>query len=114
MTIVVAGGDFSIESGIAAGEQLLAGSKPPTAIFCFNDEMAIGVLHAARQHGLQVPNDLSVIGFDDIRFAQYVDPPLTTIRQPMRELGEATVRLLLNILARQRQRGGVGDPAARR
>ena len=59
--------------------------------------MAIGVLHAARQHGLQVPNDLSVIGFDDIRFAQYLDPPLTTIRQPMRELGEATVRLL-NIL----------------
>ncbi len=56
------------------------------------------MLHAARQHGLQVPDDLSVIGFDDIRFAQYVDPPLTTIRQPMRELGEATVRLLLNIL----------------
>ena len=76
----------------------MSGSKPPTAIFCFNDEMAIGVLHAARQHGLHVPDDLSVIGFDDIRFAQYVDPPLTTVRQPMRELGEATVRLLLNIL----------------
>jgi LacI family repressor for deo operon, udp, cdd, tsx, nupC, and nupG len=60
--------------------------------------MAIGVVHAARQHGMRVPDDLSVIGFDDIRFAQYVDPPLTTIRQPMRELGEATVRLLLNIL----------------
>jgi LacI family repressor for deo operon, udp, cdd, tsx, nupC, and nupG len=98
VTIAVAAGDFSIESGIAAGEQLLVGTKPPTAIFCFNDEMAIGVVHAARQHGMQVPDDLSVIGFDDIRFAQYVDPPLTTIRQPMRELGEATVRLLLNIL----------------
>ena len=98
ITTTVAGGDFSIESGIAAGEQLLAGSKPPTAIFCFNDEMAIGVLHAARQHAVRLPDELSVIGFDDIRFAQYVDPPLTTIRQPMRELGEATVRLLLNIL----------------
>jgi LacI family transcriptional regulator, repressor for deo operon, udp, cdd, tsx, nupC, and nupG len=98
VTIAAATGDFSIESGIAAGEQLLAGTKSPTAIFCFNDEMAIGVVHAARQHGMQVPDDLSVIGFDDIRFAQYVDPPLTTIRQPMRELGEATVRLLLNVL----------------
>lgn len=98
ITLTVAGGDFSIESGIAAGEQLLGGAKPPTGIFCFNDEMAIGVLHAARQHGVRVPDDVSVIGFDDIRFAQFVDPPLTTIRQPMRELGEATVRLLLNIL----------------
>ena len=60
--------------------------------------MAIGVLHAARLHGLHVPDDISVVGFDDIRFAQYIDPPLTTIRQPMRELGEATVRLLLDIL----------------
>jgi LacI family repressor for deo operon, udp, cdd, tsx, nupC, and nupG len=56
------------------------------------------LIHAARQRGLHVPADLSVVGFDDIRFAQYFDPPLTTIRQPMRELGEATVRLLLNIL----------------
>lgn len=98
VSVEVAAGDFSIESGIAAGEQLLAAAKPPTGIFCFNDEMAIGVLHTARQRGLQVPGDVSVVGFDDIRFAQYVDPPLTTVRQPMRELGEATVRLLLNIL----------------
>ena len=104
MTVSVAGGDFSIESGIAAGDQLLAAPKVPTGIFCFNDEMAIGVLHSARQRGVQVPEDLSVVGFDDIRFAQYVDPPLTTIRQPMRELGEATVRLLMNIL-----RGNVKD-----
>jgi hypothetical protein len=61
-------------------------------------------LHAARRCGLHVPNHLSIVGFDDIRFAQYVDPPLTTIRHPMRELGEATVRLLLNIL-----RGNVQD-----
>ena len=104
VTITIAGGDFSIESGIAGGEQLLGGAKPPTGIFCFNDEMAIGVLHAARQRGVRVPEDVSVIGFDDIRFAQFVDPPLTTIRQPMHELGEATVRLLLNIL-----RGNVKD-----
>jgi LacI family repressor for deo operon, udp, cdd, tsx, nupC, and nupG len=104
VTITVAGGDFSIESGIAAGEQLLGGARPPTGIFCFNDEMAIGVLHTVRQRRLSVPDDVSVVGFDDIRFAQYLDPPLTTIRQPMRELGEATVRLLLDIL-----RGNVKD-----
>jgi LacI family repressor for deo operon, udp, cdd, tsx, nupC, and nupG len=104
VALTVAGGDFSIESGIAAGEQLLAGVKAPTGIFCFNDEMAIGVLHAARQRSLRVPDDLSVVGFDDIRFAQYVEPPLTTVHQPMRELGEATVRLLLDIL-----RGNVKD-----
>jgi LacI family repressor for deo operon, udp, cdd, tsx, nupC, and nupG len=104
VTVSIAGGDFSIESGIAAGDQLLSGASPCTGIFCFNDEMALGVVHAARQRGLRVPQDLSVVGFDDIRFAQYFDPPLTTIRQPMRELGEATVRLLLNIL-----RGNVKD-----
>jgi LacI family repressor for deo operon, udp, cdd, tsx, nupC, and nupG len=96
--VSVVGGDFSIESGIAAGDQLLSAGRPPTGVFCFNDEMAIGVVHAARQRGLRVPDELSVVGFDDIRFAQFFDPPLTTIRQPMRELGEATVRLLLNIL----------------
>jgi LacI family repressor for deo operon, udp, cdd, tsx, nupC, and nupG len=60
--------------------------------------MAIGVLQAARRRGLRVPQDLSIVGFDDIRFARHMDPPLTTIAQPMREIGEGTVRLLLDIL----------------
>ena len=60
-----------------------------TAVFCFNDEMAIGVLTAARQRGLVVPRDVSVIGFDDIRFAQYTEPPLTTVAQPMRRSASA-------------------------
>lgn len=97
-TLTVVHGDFSIESGVAAGERLLRGKTAPTAIFCFNDEMAIGVLNAARQHGAVVPRDLSVVGFDDIRFAQYSDPPLTTVAQPMREIGERAVRLVLDIL----------------
>jgi LacI family repressor for deo operon, udp, cdd, tsx, nupC, and nupG len=96
--VTITHGDFSIESGIGAAEHLLDGRAPPTAIFCFNDEMAMGVLHVSRRRGLRVPEALSVMGFDDIRFAQYTDPPLTTIRQPMRELGEATVRLLLDII----------------
>jgi LacI family repressor for deo operon, udp, cdd, tsx, nupC, and nupG len=95
----VAGGDFTIESGAAAASRLLAGPDRPTAIFCFNDEMAMGVLDHARQAGLDVPRDLSVAGFDDIRFARYTQPALTTIAQPMREIGEGTVKLLLAILA---------------
>jgi LacI family repressor for deo operon, udp, cdd, tsx, nupC, and nupG len=91
-------GDFSIESGAARTEGLLARADRPTAVFCFNDEMAIGAIAAARRHGFRVPDDLSVVGFDDIKFAGHIDPPLTTISQPMREIGEATVRLLLAIL----------------
>ncbi|MCL4813606.1 MAG: LacI family transcriptional regulator [Vicinamibacteraceae bacterium] len=105
--LTVTHGDFSIESGIAAAERLLDGQAPPTAIFCFNDEMAMGVLHVSRRRGLRVPEAMSVMGFDDIRFAQYADPPLTTIRQPMRELGEATVRLLLDIID-----GHMGEPVS--
>jgi LacI family repressor for deo operon, udp, cdd, tsx, nupC, and nupG len=96
--IAVVEGDFSIDSGIRAATVLLDRPGRPTAVFCFNDEMAIGVIEAARARGLAVPRDLSVVGFDDIRFARHTHPPLTTIAQPMREIGEATVRLLLGIL----------------
>jgi LacI family repressor for deo operon, udp, cdd, tsx, nupC, and nupG len=91
-------GDFSIESGLEACEQLINKAARPTAVFCFNDEMAIGAIEAAIRHGVQVPDDLSVVGFDDIRFARHLRPPLTTIAQPMREIGEGCVRLLLEIL----------------
>jgi LacI family repressor for deo operon, udp, cdd, tsx, nupC, and nupG len=93
--MIVMHGDFSIESGTIAGERLLTRRERPTAIFCFNDEMAIGVLDTARRLKVAVPGELSVVGFDDIRFARYMDPPLTTVAQPMREIGERTVRLLL-------------------
>jgi LacI family repressor for deo operon, udp, cdd, tsx, nupC, and nupG len=96
--LTVIQGDFSIESGIDGARRLLGRKSRPTAVFCFNDEMAMGVLEIARQRGLRVPQDLSVMGFDDIRFARFADPPLTTTRQPMQEIGEATVRLLLGVL----------------
>ncbi|MBI1872509.1 MAG: LacI family DNA-binding transcriptional regulator [Acidobacteria bacterium] len=92
-------GDFSIGSGVTAAERLLGRREPPTAVFCFNDEMAMGVIETARQRAVRVPHDLSVVGFDDIRFARHVEPPLTTIAQPMREIGDVAVRLLLDILA---------------
>jgi len=95
---VVMTGDFSIESGAAGAERLLGRREPPTAIFCFNDEMAMGAIETAKRRGLRVPLDLSIVGFDDIRFARCIDPPLTTIAQPMRAIGEGTVGLLLEIL----------------
>jgi LacI family transcriptional regulator, repressor for deo operon, udp, cdd, tsx, nupC, and nupG len=97
-TCLVENGDFSIESGVVQAERLLAKKERPTAIFCFNDEMAMGVIETAKRHGLRVPMDISVVGFDDIRFARCMDPPLTTVAQPMRAMGEGTVRLLLEIL----------------
>jgi LacI family repressor for deo operon, udp, cdd, tsx, nupC, and nupG len=96
--LLVVQGDFSIDSGAAMAEQLLLKKDSPTAIFCFNDGMAIGVIQAAKRLGRRVPDDLSVVGFDDIQFARYTDPPLTTVAQPMREIGEGTVRLLLEIV----------------
>ena len=106
---IVVQGDFSIESGTAAAEQLLKRPDPPTAIFCFNDEMAMGVIEKARERSVEVPRDLSVVGFDDIRFARHTHPPLTTIAQPMREIGEGTVRLLLGIVSNGDR---VGTPAS--
>jgi LacI family repressor for deo operon, udp, cdd, tsx, nupC, and nupG len=102
--LLVLPGDFSLAAGMSLGDELLRFSSPPSAIFCFNDEMAMGVIEAAKRRGVRVPADLSVVGFDDIRFAQHVDPPLTTIAQPMREIGEVAVRLLLDIL------GGTAAP----
>ena len=97
--LAIVHGDFSIEAGAAAVARLLDRREPPTAVFCFSDEMAMGAIEQARGRGLRVPRDLSVVGFDDIRFARHMDPPLTTIAQPMREIGEGTVRMLVDILA---------------
>ena len=81
-------GELSIEGAIRATRKLLNHQHRPTAIFCANDEMAIGCLHAVKSAGLRVPDDISVMGFDDIRYAEVTDPPLTTIGQPAEEIGE--------------------------
>ncbi len=95
---LIAGGDFSAASGGSAATHLLSLQQKPTAIFCFNDEMAMGVLHYAKQLGFSVPDDVSVVGFDDIQFAQYCDPPLTTIRQPAENFGSKAMTILLGML----------------
>ncbi|MDI7773926.1 LacI family DNA-binding transcriptional regulator [Asticcacaulis sp. EMRT-3] len=91
-------GDFSIESGALLAEQVLAQDKRPTAIFCFSDDMAMGALYAIRRAGLRCPQDVSVVGFDDIHSARFAEPPLTTVRQPMHDIGRRCVGLLLGIL----------------
>lgn len=95
---LVAQGDFRLGSGIVAAKRLLATRPRPTAIFAANDESAIGAIQAIREAGLSVPDDLSVAGFDDILFAASSWPPLTTIRQPRRELGARAMLMLHAIM----------------
>jgi LacI family repressor for deo operon, udp, cdd, tsx, nupC, and nupG len=92
-------GDFTIESGLRQAGALLNKPRRPTAIFCFSDEMAMGALEAIRRRDLNCPRDVSLVGFDDIRFAEYLAPQLTTVSQPMDEIGHEVVRLLLDILS---------------
>jgi DNA-binding LacI/PurR family transcriptional regulator len=89
--------DFSPEAGGAALNRLLALPDPPTAVFVGSDTQAIGVLEAARQGGYRVPDDLSVLGYNDIEVAQYLG--LSTLRVPMRAMGQQGVQLLLATLA---------------
>ncbi|KAF1055354.1 MAG: HTH-type transcriptional repressor CytR [Stenotrophomonas maltophilia] len=96
----VAPGDFSVESGHAAALALLSGTPVPTALFCFSDQMAPGALAAFRDRGIRVPEELSIVGFDDLASSRYLSPPLTTVRQPMREIGTRAVNLLLAIIER--------------
>ncbi|PPT77020.1 LacI family transcriptional regulator [Xanthomonas arboricola pv. populi] len=98
--LTVVPGDFSVESGHAAAMALLARAPAPTAIFCFSDQMALGALAACRDLGIRVPDELSIAGFDDLASSSYLTPPLTTIRQPMREIGVGAVNLLLAIIER--------------
>jgi LacI family transcriptional regulator len=99
---LLAEGDFEIPSGYATAARLLDLPERPTAIFASNDNMAVGVLRAARERGLSVPEDLSVVGFDDAELTQIVTPPLTTVRQPLAELGRTAVSLLRRMIERQR------------
>lgn len=88
-------GDYTCASGLAAGTSLLAARQRPTAVFAANDEMAAGVMQAAQRSGLRVPDDLTVVGFDDFSIATRVLPHLTTVRIPTREMGELAALKLL-------------------
>ena len=94
-------GRFEVISGRRCTEALLTLDEPPTAIFAANDDMAYGVLDVAKMHGLRVPEDLSVIGFDDVAPSASTHPALTTIRQPFHEMGQCAIELLLSLLDAQ-------------
>lgn len=99
---LITDGTYRFESGLQAGERLLDVLPRPTAIFCSNDEMAAGVLHVARQRGLDVPQDLSIVGFDDTTLAAHIWPPLTTVRWPIASMARsAALKLVGDIVGEE-------------
>lgn len=96
---LIAEGNFMQPQGYQGAHRLLSLPERPTAIFASNDMMAFGVMEAARERGLRLPEDLSVVGFDDIPQASYVHPALTTVRQPLEEMGRSAAHLLLKYIA---------------
>ena len=120
-------GNFMHEGGLRGAEALLALADPPTAIFAGSDQQATGVYEAVRRAGRTIPGDVSVVGFDDLNFAEWTAPPMTTVRQPLHEMGVAAARTLLRIVNGERLestrielatqlvvRGSTATPATRR
>jgi DNA-binding LacI/PurR family transcriptional regulator len=104
---LVVEGDFTQESGYTLAPQLLDHADPPTAVFAVNDRMALGLMAYAQARGLDIPSDLSIVGFDDIPAAAYAHPPLTTVSQPSRAMGHVAAQRLLDLI----EEGGDGfDP----
>lgn len=89
-------GGYTFESGVECGHELIAMDEPPTAVFCGNDEMAVGVYNAVREAGLKIPEDLSVIGFDDSPIAERIWPALTSVRLPIEYMGRIAAQLLVS------------------
>ncbi len=90
-------GRFTYDTGLRIGNELLDLAEPPTAVFAASDAIALGVLAAARRRGLRVPDQLSVVGFDDIDVASWSTPRLTTIRQPLEDMGRVAMRTVLRL-----------------
>ena len=96
---LVAHGNAKPEGGMHGMQRLLALPQRPTAVFCYNDMEAIGAMRVAREHGMRVPDDLSIVGLDDVFLASYTDPPLTTIQQPKELMGRLAAEILLDLLS---------------
>lgn len=104
---LIVAGDGGVIGGITAVSQLMALPEKPSAIFCFNDMTAIGVLNALQKQGYQVPRDCSVVGFDGLEIAAYYHPSLTTVRQPIYQLGHQAVEMLLKLIQGDDEIGSV-------
>jgi DNA-binding LacI/PurR family transcriptional regulator len=94
---LVVDGNGKPDGGEEAMARLLTLPDRPTAVFCYNDMTALGAMRQIRVSGLKVPDDISVVGFDDLYISQYLEPPLTTVRQPMRQMGRMAMETLLHI-----------------
>jgi LacI family transcriptional regulator len=95
-------GEYTVESGFSAMRRLLDGPERPTAVFCANDQMALGALKAVAEAGLRTPDDITVAGFDDDAFAAYVTPALTTVRRPIAEMSRLAAERLLQAIEGRR------------
>jgi DNA-binding LacI/PurR family transcriptional regulator len=97
---LVVHGDGKPEGGGQAMERLLALPNPPTAVFCYNDMSALGALRALHSHGIKVPDELSLVGFDDLAIASYTSPLLTTVSQPKQQMGRMAMEIMIKLLSR--------------
>lgn len=88
-------GNFECDTAVLAADKILAMDTRPTAVFCFNDTMALGLISRLQQRGVRVPDDMSIIGYDNIELAEYFSPPLTTVHQPKRRVGKNAFEILL-------------------
>ncbi len=98
--------NLTVEGGASALRKLLALADTPSAIFCHSDTMAIGAMQEAKKLGLRIPQDLSVVGFDNIQSSMYCEPPLTTVSQPRYEIGKQAMLMLLELMKGKRVRAG--------
>ncbi|MGO2508150.1 MAG: HTH-type transcriptional repressor PurR [Vibrio hibernica] len=88
-------GNFECDTAVIAADKILAMDKKPSAVFCFNDIMALGLMSRLQENGMKIPEDISIIGYDNIDLSAYFSPPLTTIHQPKRRVGKTAVEILL-------------------
>jgi LacI family transcriptional regulator len=107
---LVVQGNFSEHSGLLAAERLVQGRAPFSAIFAANDQMAVGAALGLHRHGRRVPDDVSLVGFDDLAGSLYVVPPLTTVHNPIQEIGQLAARAMLGLLAGEKPRVEVPAP----
>lgn len=91
-------GNYGVGAGFGAAQRLLRLSEPPTAIVAASDDTAVGALHALRAAGVVIPAEISLVGFDDIPISRWLDPPLTTVRQPLAEMGGSAVEMVQKVL----------------
>jgi LacI family xylobiose transport system transcriptional regulator len=100
---LVSSGEFADEAGPEAGVALLSLPNPPTAIFATSDVKALGTYEAARAMGISIPDDLSIVGYDDLQFAKWAGPPLTTVRQPLSDMANEAARLVIRLRSEPRR-----------